>query len=54
VRYMLKENAPLAEGYEVARAIGRDRFAAFIARVGRRPTSGTRTFDPKDAAGGAP
>src|SRR3954468_10051991 len=34
VRYMLSVNAPLAEEDEVARAIGRDRFAAFIARVG--------------------
>ena len=53
VRYMLSVNAPLAEEDDVARAIGRDRFAAFIARVGQQLASGKRTFDPEDAAGGA-
>jgi predicted transcriptional regulator len=49
VRYMLSVNAPLAEEDEVARAIGRDRFAAFIARVGQQLASGRRTFDPEEA-----
>ena len=44
VRYMLTVNAPLAEEDEVAQAIGRDRFAAFVARVGKRLASGRRTF----------
>ena len=50
VRYMLSVSAPLAEDDEVARAIGRDRFAAFVARVGQQLSSGRRTFDPDDAS----
>lgn len=46
VRYMLTVNAPLAEEDEPARAIGRDRFAAFVARVGQQLASGRRTFVP--------
>ena len=49
VRYMLTVNAPLPEDDEVARAIGRDRFAAFIARVGQQLAMGKRTFDPEEA-----
>jgi predicted transcriptional regulator len=45
VRYMLGVNAPLAEEDEAARAIGRDRFAAFVARVGQQLASGRRSFD---------
>ena len=48
VRYMLTVNAPLAEEDEVARAIGRDRFAAFVARVGQQLASGRSTFDPEE------
>lgn len=44
VRYMLTVNAPLAEEDEVARAIGRDRFAAFVGRVGQQLATGKRTF----------
>lgn len=47
VRYMLTVNAPLAEEDEVARAIGRDRFAAFVARVGQQLATGRRTFVPE-------
>jgi hypothetical protein len=47
VRYMLAVNAPLAEEDEAARAIGRDRFAAFVARVGQQLASGRRSFDPE-------
>lgn len=47
VRYMLTVNAPLAEEDEVARAIGRDRFAAFVARVGQQLASGRTTFEPE-------
>ena len=46
IRYMLTVNAPLAEEDEVARAIGRDRFAAFVARVGQTLASGRRTLHP--------
>lgn len=48
VRYMLTVNAPLAEEDEVAQAIGRDRFAAFVARVGKRLASGRRTFGAEE------
>jgi hypothetical protein len=48
IRYMLTVNAPLAEEDEVARAIGRDRFAAFIARVGQQIASGRTTLAPED------
>jgi predicted DNA-binding protein len=40
VRYMLTVNAPLPEGYEAARAVGRDRYAAFVQRVGQQLASG--------------
>lgn len=50
IRYMLAVNAPLAEEDEAARAIGRDRFSAFIARVGQQLASGRRTFDPEREA----
>jgi hypothetical protein len=48
IRYMLSVNAPLAEGDEAARSIGRDRFAAFVARVGQQLASGKRTFEPEE------
>ncbi len=46
--------APLAEADEAARAIGRDRFEAFIARVGEALASGQRTLaaSAKDNGGG--
>lgn len=47
VRYMLTVNAPLADADEASRAIGRDRFAAFVARVGQQLASGRSTFDPE-------
>lgn len=47
VRYMLTVNAPLAEEDEMARSIGRDRFAVFIGRVGRQLASGRRSFEPE-------
>jgi hypothetical protein len=40
IRYMLTVNAPLPEGDKAAQAIGRDRFAAFVERVGRQLASG--------------
>jgi hypothetical protein len=48
VRYMLTVNAPLPEGDEAARAVGRDRFAAFVQRVGQQLASGRLTFLPED------
>lgn len=48
IRYMLTVNAPLPEEDEVARAIGRDRFQAFIGRVGQKLATGRRTFDPEE------
>jgi predicted transcriptional regulator len=48
VRYMLTVNAPLPEGDEAARAIGRDRFAAFVERLGRRLAAGRISFLPED------
>jgi hypothetical protein len=53
IRYMLTVNAPLAEDDETAQAIGRDRYAAFVERVGRRLASGRRTMaaaNDEDAA----
>ena len=47
IRYMLTVNAPLAEDDEIARAIGRDRFAAFVTRVGQTLASGRRTLEPE-------
>ena len=43
IRYMLTVNAPLADEDEVARAIGRDRFVAFVTRVGQTLASGALT-----------
>lgn len=48
VRYMLTVNAPLPDEDEAARAIGRDRFAAFVERVGRHLASGRRSLVPED------
>ncbi len=45
VRYMLTVNAPLPEGDEAMRAVGRDRFAAFVQRVGQQLASGRLTFE---------
>jgi len=48
IRYMLTVNAPLPEGDEAARAIGRDRFNAFVLRVGQQLASGRRAFAPPE------
>lgn len=53
VRYELMVQAPLAEADEAARAVGRDRFNAFVARVGEALASGQRTLgSPKTDGGG--
>lgn len=44
VRYMLTVNPPVAENDEAARALGRDRFAAFVERVGHQLASGQVTL----------
>jgi hypothetical protein len=46
VRYMLTVNPPVADGDETARALGRDRFAAFVERVGRQLASGEVSLGP--------
>ena len=45
IRYELMINAPLPESDQAARAVGRDRFNAFVARVGEALASGQRTFE---------
>lgn len=49
VRYMLTVNAPLPEGDKAAQAIGRDRFQAFVNRVGQQLASGRLTLVPEEA-----
>lgn len=44
IRYQLSVTAPLPEADAVARAVGRERFEAFIAQVGRQIASGQRTL----------
>jgi len=44
VRYELMVQAPLPEADEAARAVGRDRFEAFVTRVGEALASGQRTL----------
>jgi len=53
VRYQLMVTAPLPEADAAARAIGRDRFEAFVSQVGRQLASGKRTLTPIDTDGGA-
>ena len=48
VRYMLSVNAPLAENDKAAQAFGRDRFAAFVQRVGQQLASGKLTLLPEE------
>lgn len=44
IRYQLTVQAPLAESDAAARAVGRDRFNAFVDRVGEAMAGGTRTL----------
>ena len=48
VRYMLTVNAPLPEGDKAAQAIGCDRFAAFVERVGQQLASGRLSLVPEE------
>jgi hypothetical protein len=50
VRYYLTTNAPLPEPDPASRAIGRDRFQAFIDQVGRQIAGGSRTLGRAEAA----
>ena len=53
VRYELMVQAPLAETDEAARAVGRDRFEAFVTQVGRQIGSGKRSIgESADAEAG--
>ena len=52
VRYYLTTNAPLPEPDQAARAVGRDRFQAFIDQVGRQIAGGGRTLGRVEAADG--
>lgn len=53
VRYQLMVTAPLPEGDAAARAVGRDRFEAFVAQVGRQIGSGKRTLPSLESDGGS-
>ena len=44
VRYQLMIQAPLADSDDAARAIGRDRFNAFVERVAEAMANGNRTL----------
>jgi predicted transcriptional regulator len=44
VRYQLMVTAPLPEADTLGRAVGRDRFDAFVTQVGRQMADGTRTL----------
>lgn len=54
VRYELMVQAPLPDADEAARAIGRDRFDAFVTRVGEALASGRRTLAATSQIDGAP
>lgn len=44
VRYQLMVTAPLPEADAAARAVGRDRFEAFVSQVGRQIAGGKRSL----------
>lgn len=52
VRYQLTVTAPLPETDQAARAIGRDRFQAFVDQVGRQLAAGGRTLSRNGAGNG--
>ena len=53
VRYQLTVTAPLPEADTAARAVGRERFEAFVSQLGRQLASGKRTLGPSRDDGGA-
>jgi len=52
VRYQLTVTAPLPEADQAARAVGRDRFQAFVDQVGRQLATGGRTLSRNGAGNG--
>jgi predicted transcriptional regulator len=50
VRYQLTVTAPLPEADTAARAVGRERFEAFVSQVGRQIGSGKRSIGAADDA----
>lgn len=48
VHYQLTVQAPLPEGDQAGRAIGRDRYNQFVERVAQRLASGKRSFDDRE------
>lgn len=48
VRYELAIHAPLAENDAAGRAIGRERFEAFVTQVGRQIAAGRRTIGAEE------
>ena len=54
VRYQLTVTAPLPEPDAATRAIGRDRFQAFVDQVGRQMAGDARTLGPKTAGEKSP
>ncbi len=54
IRYQLTATAPLPEADAAGRAVGRDRFEAFVAQVGRQMAGNARTLAPKSPDGGRP
>lgn len=51
VQYQLMVTAPLPEADSAARAVGRDRFNAFVAQVGRQIAGGRRSIGAEDENG---
>jgi hypothetical protein len=50
VRYQLTVTAPLPEADHAARAVGRERFEAFVTQVGRQIAGGKRSIGVVDEA----
>lgn len=46
IRYQLSVTAPLPEADHAARAVGRERFEAFVTQVGRQIAGGERSLGP--------
>jgi len=51
VRYMLAIHTPLADNDQAGRALGRQRFETFVAKVGKQVGSGRRTIGDDDPEG---
>jgi hypothetical protein len=51
VRYQLMVTAPLPDADSAARAVGRERFEAFVAQVGRQIGSGKRSIGDRHEEG---